>query len=186
MHTLLALALLLPQATATDTLQVRSGLYAGFGLGPAHLNYQCDGCPEAGAAFATHAVVRVGTVVSPHFSVGVDLDFWRRQGNTDGAITPRLTATWYPALASGGFLTAGVGISQFHGVGYADGPTERGSGPGAAIGVGYDLRIDRELSLTPALSLSYSDFGTTYVVGLPERRGTSVWLLAFAIGLTWH
>lgn len=175
-----------PSAAHGDTLQHRAGLYAGFGLGPAYLNYECRGCPQAGSGLAVYGVGRIGTTISPHFTIGVDLHLWHRQGTTDGASNTILAVNYYPVASGGAFLQAGAGISNFHGIEYADGPHETGSGTALMLGAGYDGRIDRKLSLTPAVALLYNDIGTTQIVGTPERRGTRAWLIAFYIGMTWH
>src|SRR5881394_3733519 len=101
---LLTLAVAAATPTHADTLQQRVGLYAGFGLGPAYLNYDCAGCPQKGSGLATYGVARIGTAVSRHFTVGVDLHFWHRQGTTDGASNTLVVLNYYPAAAGGTFL----------------------------------------------------------------------------------
>jgi hypothetical protein len=183
---LLTLALVAPTQAHGDTLQQRVGLYVGFGLGPAYLHYDCSGCPQKGSGLATYGVGRIGVAVSRHFTVGLDLHSWHRQGTTDGASNTILVVNYYPDAEGGTFLRAGAGVSSFRGIDYADGPHESGSGTALAFGAGYDARIDKKLSLTPELGLLYNDIGTTSIVGFPERRGTRAWLVAFSIGLTWH
>jgi hypothetical protein len=53
-------------------------------------------------------------------------------------------------------------------------------------GAGYDARFDRKLSVTPELTVLYSDIGTTYLFAMPQRRGVQALVVALSIGFTWH
>ncbi len=128
----------------------------------------------------------MGTVVSPHLAVGVDFVLWRRQTTDDGAVSTLATVIWYPRARGGSFLQGSTGITRFHGIRYADGPQEQGTGPAIALAAGYDARFSRALSLTPMVSAMYSDIGTTRILSQPVRRATRAWLLAFSVGFTWH
>lgn len=169
-----------------DTVPNRAKFHAGFGLGPVALRYDCNGCPEKGSASAVGFYGRLGVPVSRHFVVGLELQSWKRQGADDGAWLTALSTTFYPARNGGFFLRAGAGMTQFSGLAYVDGPTERGSGFGGLFALGHDLRIDQRLALTPMVTLSHSDIGTTTIAGLPERRGTASTTLAFTVGVTWR
>ena len=186
MSPLLATACLLVLPISSDTLQVRRGFFVGFDLGPALLNYECRGCPEAGAAYATHGRLGFGTAVSSRVTVGLEFLLWRRQSNSDGAINTMASLAFYPRAAGGAFLAVGAGLASFQGVELGDGPRERGSGPAVSLGVGYDARFSKQLSLTPRLSVLYSSIGTTHLAFLPARRDTSSWVISLGLGLTWH
>lgn len=178
---LLALAMLVQAPTLPDTLQVRKGLYAGFGLGPAVVGFR-----GAGSQKSLHLTGGVGVAVSPHLSVGLQLDSWGSQQNEDGLANTTLALTWYPDVGRGAFVRPNFGLASFHGVHYVDGPTETGSGLAAGLTVGHDIRFDKKLSLTPTLTMQYADIGTSYMVGSPDRRNISSWMVGVTVGLTWH
>ena len=90
------LAALLSIYPAHDSLQVRRGLFVGFGLGPGVLTFHCRDCPEAGTAFATQGRLRLGSAVSSHLTLGVDIWLWRRQDNPDGGLITTAICTLYP------------------------------------------------------------------------------------------
>ncbi|HTK55227.1 MAG TPA: hypothetical protein VL295_00265 [Gemmatimonadales bacterium] len=181
MAPLLALALLAQAPTHPDTLQVRKGLYAGFGLGPAVVGFR-----GAGAQKSLHLMGQIGVAVSPHLTVGVQHDSWGSQQNEDALTNTTLALTWYPDAGAGAFVRPNLGLASFHGVQNADGPTETGSGFAGGITVGQDLRFDKKLSLTPTLTMQYANIGTTYMVGFPRRRDISSWMVGVTVGLTWH
>lgn len=182
----LLLSLIAVQAAPSDTPAVRHGSYIGFELGTGRLGFRCAGCAQEGGATANHAAFRVGTMVSPRVAVGLDLDLWKRQTNDDGGVTPFLGMTFFPSPTGSTFLRAGVGPTFFHGEAIPDGPTERGEGLAAMIGVGSELQIDGGPAITPSISAFYSDVGQTTLVTTPERHGVKAWVVAFGFGLVWH
>jgi hypothetical protein len=184
---LATLAILLAAVqTPDDTLARRAKFHAGFGIGPVALRYECDGCPERGSASAVGFYGRLGVPVARRWVLGLELQGWKRQDAQDRASLTALSMTYYPGTSRGFFVRAGGGMTQFSGVSFSDGPTERGSGFGSLVALGNDLRIDQRLALTPMVTLSYSDIGTTTLVGFPERRGTAATTLAFMFGMTWR
>lgn len=182
----LLLAVMAAQATPSDTIPLRDGPYFGFEIGAGHLEFRCAGCAENGGATATHGKLFAGTMVSRRVAIGLDLDFWKRQTNTDGAVTTLLAATFFPSPTGGGFLRAGIGPTSFHGEEFADGPTEHGNGMAAMLGLGYEGRIPGGPAITPMISTVYNDIGETTLSMTPERHGVKAWVVTFGVGLTWH
>lgn len=182
----LLLAAMALQTTPADTPSVRSGRYIGFELGTGHLGFHCAGCPEEGSATANHAAFRIGGMVSPRVALGLDLQFWKRQTNDDGAATPLVAATFFPSRTGSLFLRAGVGPAFFHGRSTQDGPTEKGMGVAAMLGVGAELRIEGGPAITPSISAFYNDIGGTSLVMTPERHGVNAFVVGAGFGLTWH
>ena len=183
---LLALALLV-QAPDADSLQSRDGLYLGFSIGPAISGLSCEGCS---AATGTEATLQLsggaGIAVSPHLTLGLQLGGWNHQEGNAGFWATSAVLTWYPATGSGAFIRPTLGVASFRGASYADGPTEEGSGVTLGLTLGHDLRFDKKMSLTPALTIQYADIGTTTMVGLPDRSNLRSWMVGFGVGLTWH
>jgi len=85
-----------------------------------------------------------------------------------------LTGYYYPQPASGLFLRAGVGFSTVS-VSQGGGSVSN-SGLGATAGLGYDVRIAANTSITPVFN---------YVWGHPDS-GFNRSILQFAVGVTFH
>jgi hypothetical protein len=185
-NALLALAILV-QAPASDTLQVREGLYVGFAIGGAMAGVSCEECSSGmGSQFSGYAGAGLGVALSPHLTVGFQLESWKQQESDAGFWASSAVVTWYPAVASGIFIRPTLGVASFNGDEIIDGPTEEGSGLVAGLTLGHDLRFDRKLSFTPAVVFRYTDIGNTAQAGLPYRTDLSAWMVGLGIGLTWH
>ncbi len=86
---------------------------------------------------------------------------------TLGSVTG--TVTFYPQASGGFFLKGGVGLS------YVDTEVSEGSftaslsktGWGVLAGIGYDLRVGRNFSLTPCVNFFYGQPGDVRL----RRRG---------------
>ncbi|HWO88329.1 MAG TPA: hypothetical protein VNL98_04180 [Gemmatimonadales bacterium] len=122
-------------------------------------------------------------------AVGAHLFHWMRSRDSSiaGAITTGLT--YYPwstrrwwLLASGGWSWYSV---ESDGIGFQAREVVRTDGPGVAVAVGFDLHLDREISLSPSL--------TWYRGWLPGLRGSRLRssglrqdVVSFAMALTFH
>jgi hypothetical protein len=147
--------------------QERHGLWFGFGMGHGAAATTCpltgdcsqgDGqsgplrSREGGAT----AYLRVGGTLGSRLLLGAELSAWSGlavaipSGRRDTTLANLLaTAYLYPVPSAGFFLKGGVGVSSYarH---ERNGSTTRGLGLGA--GIGYDVRIARNVSLTPAVN----------------------------------
>lgn len=183
---LLALALLV-QTPDADTLQVREGLYIGVSIGPAMSVMSCAECPsDPGAEFGLQLQGGVGVALTPHLTLGLQLEGWSHEEGDGGFGTTAVALSWYPDHGRGYFIRPTVGLSSFRGVELDDGVSEKGSGIVAGLTVGQDIRFDRKLSLTPALHFRYADIGGSTLAGLPRRSNIRSWMVGLGVGLTWH
>jgi hypothetical protein len=168
------LALLL-SISATPALaqhpQTREGFWFSGGLGYGSLG--CDGCGDRTGGSSGY--LRVGGTLNPHLLLGVETDGWYKsesgttltQGNLMGA------AYWYPTVTSGLFLKGGVGYARlsadsFYGAGST-------SGWGAIVGLGYDIRVGGNTSITPTANWFNGSFD-----------GGSTDVLQLGVGVTLH
>src|SRR5258708_33453109 len=62
----------------------------------------------------------------------------------------------YPQAKSGLFVTGGLGFSNYH---VNTSPSFDGTGWGFTGGVGYDIRVGRDISLTPVVNYVYGGGG---------------------------
>ena len=131
-----------PVSVAEDRgRQLRSGFWFNAGMGVGSLG--CDTCinrrngPSGGLS--------LGGTVGDKWLLGGGTTGWARD-------TPRGVLTvgtldfrvrFYPALRSGFFITGGVGL------GGISLDTDSEFGAGAMLGIGWDIRVGRNVSLTP-------------------------------------
>jgi hypothetical protein len=185
-NALLALALLV-QAPATDTLQVREGLYVAVAVGPAVTGLSCNECgSSSGTQVSGLLNAGVGVAVSPHLTAGIQLEGWSPAEGEGGIGAWSMVMTWYPSRASGAFIRPSLGLASFTGMEVTDGPEEEGDGMMVGLTLGHDLRFDRKLSLTPSLTVRYADIGNTHQVTFPMRSDLTAWMVGLGVGLTWH
>jgi hypothetical protein len=119
--------------------QTREGFWfnAGMGYGSAGCNdclFRVDGFSGG---------LSLGGTISPRVLLGVGTSgFYRAElGETMGTLDARLR--FYPSLTSGFFITGGFGL------GHVSDGYETVWGPGAVVGLGWDVRVGRNVSLTP-------------------------------------
>jgi hypothetical protein len=120
----------------------RQGFWFNVGLGLGTLG--CEDCVDRtnglsgglslGGTLGNHVLLGVGT---SGFSKNVDGDLL-----TVGTLDARVRV--YPVRRSGFFLTGGVGVGTLS---YGDDDAELGLG--LILGVGWDIRVGRNVSLTP-------------------------------------
>lgn len=127
--------------------QMRQGFWfnAGMGLGFAG----CQGCggTDAGASGG----MSLGGTLNEKWLLGVGTSGWYRSYEGGGSISGGTTDArfrFYPSLASGFFINGGLGFGHLTvGLGQFGSVTE--TGVGALFGVGWDIRIKPNVSLTP-------------------------------------
>jgi hypothetical protein len=142
-----AIGSLLVGATAqAQQVQARSGFWFSGGLGYGSLG--CDGCGSREGGLSGN--LSLGGTITPRFLLGVGTTGWTKseQGArlTVGTLDARVR--FYPATTGNFVLTGGVGIgsetAEVSGFGSA---TE--TGVGVVLGIGYDIRVAHNTSLTP-------------------------------------
>lgn len=204
--TLMSAALHAQDSASASFPQLRHGFWLSVGLGYGRLDFSCGGgtdpwdstppaetCPEAGRARATLLFLRAGYTLSQQVLLGVSVDAWGRVGSSDGAVDLGVAVRGYPVRSRGLFAEAGVSRSEFgtHGVG----PDEVGRGVGLVAGIGWDLRVDTNMSLSPVIHLHYGyqgDTGMPTVIHFPDgsrlalRTRVHETLVTFGLALTFH
>src|SRR6266496_3476562 len=148
--------------------QRREGFWIGFGLGYGSANITCDSCGSGPRTGGVTAFLKLGGTPSRNLLIGGAVNGWShsRGGATEtmGNITASLY--YYPVALSGG-----LGFSNYH---VDTSPSTNGRGWGFTGGVGYDVRVGRNVSLTPVANFVYgalADFDVATSVGLTTARG---------------
>jgi hypothetical protein len=126
----------------TPQRQMREGFWFNGALGYGSLG--CDGCLDRANGLSGGLVF--GGRLSDKWLLGVGTTGWSREtvfgeSLTVGTLDARVR--FYPSLSSGFFITGGLGIGSIS----VDGDGELGSG--AVVGLGWDVRVGRMVSLTP-------------------------------------
>lgn len=157
---------------AQPRVQTRDGLWFSGGLGWG--SAVCQYCLGRQSGFASG--VSAGIAVSPRVLLGVGTSGWYKTvdgvalngGTLDGRVR------FYPSAGSGLFLTGGLGLghvsARFHGS-----AAETQYGIGALFGLGWDIRVTRQVSLTP--------FYNGFAVRTPHVDGN---VGQFGLGVTFH
>ena len=126
--------------------QIRDGFWFSGGLGYGSLG--CDNCSGT-RTNGMSGGLSLGGTLSQRFLIGVGSDAWTKseQGATLTVGTLDARVRFYPSATGGFFLTGGLGVGSISGA--ASGYTARESGLGMLFGLGYDVRVARNASLTP-------------------------------------
>jgi hypothetical protein len=142
---LAALALAPLTTAAAQNPHTRNGFWFNGGLGVG--SYGCDGC--SGRESGGSATIGIGGTLSSKVLLGAGINVWAKEINgvdlTAGTVTAMIR--FYPSATGGFFLVGGLG--------YATEQVSAGnvsvseSGAGVLLGLGLDLRVGKNISLTP-------------------------------------
>jgi hypothetical protein len=132
-------------ATAGDAVgghpQTREGFWFNAGLGLGSLG--CDNC--VGRENGLSGNLSLGGKISDRVLLGVGTTGWAKSegGETLTVGTLDARVRFYPVLKSGFFLTGGLGVGDVSFAGDSE------FGLGVVLGIGWDIRVGRNVSLTP-------------------------------------
>jgi hypothetical protein len=135
-----------PDAPATQDTRSRKGFWFSAGLGFGSLG--CQDCTGREGSYS--GGLALGGTLSQKVIIGVGTNGWYKSVNGVTLSAGTLTALirFYPSYTGGFFLLGGIGVGSIHtqvaGFGSA---TETGGG--VLLGLGYDIRVGNNVSLTP-------------------------------------
>ena len=165
------LTVLLASTSFAQQAQTRDGFWIGGGLGYGSLG--CEGCTDRTGAPSGY--LKLGTTLRQNVLLGIETNGWTKSefgarltmGNVSGAVY------FYPMASTGLFVKGGAGYSIL------DASTDIGSGSesgfGMILGAGYDVRVTRNLSITPVANWFRGGFD-----------GGSANVLQIGLGVTSH
>jgi len=166
--------------------QRREGFWIGFGLGYGTANVTCDTCVSGSRTGGVTAFLKLGGTPSRNLLIGGAINGWSHQSGDATETMGNVTASlyYYPVASGGLFLTGGLGFSDYH---VDTSPSYDGTGWGFTAGLGYDIRVGRNVSLTPVVDYIYGGVGDVSVSG---GGGTFTgWrqnVVDFGLGVTFH
>jgi hypothetical protein len=171
-----------------DRPQEREGFWIGFGVGYGSAKIGCDGCGSNDREGSMTGFLKLGGTLSGHVLLGTEINIWTK--DMDGLVVARgngsVTATVYPRTTGGFFVKGGVGASFAESTFRGDSTTISESGFGLLVGAGYDLRVDRRISITPVVNYYYGTPGDMIVRGELVAGGLRHNIFDFGVGLTFH
>ena len=159
------------------------GFWVGFGFGGG-VNTAAN--VEEGKRGGAAAFVRLGGTLSQKWLLGGELSIWGRQddavlGDNTVSLTrsnATLTVLFFPSEDGGFFLKGGLGGAN---VQLQDGgPKLTKQGMGTTLGVGWDVKLGRNIYLVPNFDVLIQMFETS-------GNGTATnTLLLLTVGVMWH
>jgi len=166
--------------------QRRDGFWIGFGVGYGWAHVACDGCLGVARTGGATGFLKLGGTLSPHVLLGGQVNVWAHDdgASTEGIANVTASLYYYPDARRGLFLTGGLGFSDYS---TDSRPAFEGSGWGATLGVGYDVRVGRNVSLTPIVHWVYGAVGDVNQGALgPGFTGWRQNVIDVGLGVTFH
>lgn len=165
----------------------RRGFWIGFGLGPGSLGLDCSSCSTSRETGGS-GYFRLGGTLSQHFLLGFEINGWAKKvSGTDVTMgAGHFVGYWYPSRTGAFYLKLGLG-----GLSYIenDGTDEyTATGASAVVGVGYEFRVSRNMSITPFLNSMASGKTDLELNGqaLASNADFKINMVQLGLGLTWH
>jgi len=181
-----AAALMLASELSAQRPPTRTGFWYAFGLGHGWARVSCDIC-KADHRPGLSAHVRLGGGVSRSMLVGAEMAGWRTSASGVDQTLAALSAAafWYPGRRSPLYLKGGVGLLTHRAEDGTDVITSTGLGP--QLGIGYELRIARNLFLAPYFNVAYGSLaGGVKFNGAEILDQATVILAQLGVALTGH
>lgn len=138
--------------------QTREGFFIGFGLGAGSLG--CEDCGERETGGAGY--LKLGGTLSPQLLIGAESNAWTKEID-DVRLTHAVVAAivqFYPSATAGFFLSGGLGLARIEVSASSGGVSGsvHDDALGLLAGLGYDIRLGSNFSLSPSLSFALGNF----------------------------
>ena len=182
-----ALALVAATTAAAQRPQTRRGFWVGFGFGSGSAGLSCDGCGSIDRDGALSGYLKFGGTLSRQLLLGAETNGWtkRIEGSTVTLANASVAAYFYPRPAGGLFVRGGVGLAAYSEEGF-----DSENGFGLTLGLGYDVRVGNNVSITPVGNVSWGSIGDAHVARIPGAgmgvTGLKQNVIQIAVGVTFH
>ena len=182
-----------PGATTPGPADARKGFWIGAGLGTGAGSMHCGVCAHEREQ-GTSGYIRGGTTINRRLLLGAEASGWQRTADAGRRRLVSLTAGawWYPNERHGYFLHWGAGLSRWRASEDNDAVTSQAVA--LVAGVGYEVRVNPQLSIVPYLNALGSSSGSLWLenkdaVSFERRKlpsGGHAVLLQVGLGITRH
>ncbi len=129
--------------------------------------------------------IKLGGTLSKSVLLGGEVNAWMKSGSgvtfTLGNVSA--AAYFYPVPKTGFFLKGGVGYGSTR---FSNSGSATASGFGFVAGVGYDVRIGANSSLTPVANFYFGSDGDMTENGTKIFSSVKHNVLDFGLGITFH
>jgi hypothetical protein len=147
----------------------------------------CDNCEEITRHWGGSGYLRAGGNLNSRVRLGGELYFWQASIDDSQVHVRGLQGIvlWHPWRTGGFFTQAGLGLSRLRNVFDLEGSTVRAAETGLSVmlGLGYDIRIVRQLFLTPSVASVVVPTATIDTPAGPLDNVVAT-LFQFGLGLT--
>ena len=177
--------------SAASHPQERHGFWIGFGFGVGSANVTCDDCGSSSRETAAAGYLKLGGTLNDHLLLGGEVNVWskKQEGVTLTLSSGAVTLTLYPQPASGLFIKGGLGLSLVD-TSFREGSStvtiDPAYGLGLMVGAGYDVRVGKNISITPAVNFWYGKPGNVPHTGVPFYTNWKQNVVDFTVGVTFH
>jgi hypothetical protein len=176
------------QAQSGSRANTRQGFWFGFGLGGGSAGTDCTTSCSSDRFTGASGYFRLGGTLSRSLLVGVESNGWlHSEGGVDESIGfGSVVALWYPSPTGALYVKVGLGGMRYRADDGVDVLTA--TGPSASLGLGYEMRLGRNMSLVPYLNSLASSSVKLRINGAPvsTNEAISLNLFQFGLGITWH
>lgn len=187
---MIIVALSVASELAAQRPQTREGFWIAFGLGYGSADLSCDGCAVdligGGRAGGGVAHVRLGGTLSPRVLLGGDVTGWTKDKNgvtlTAGNVS--MVVVYYPMVEGGLFVKGGAGFSSI--MIEEGGQQTDGASFGLSGGFGYDVRVGRNISITPLFDFLYAGSQDLQYQSQTRYPGVTANMFSVSVGVTFH
>jgi len=166
--------------------QVRKGFWIGFGPTYGTAGVSCDGCGSTNREGGFGGFLKLGGTLSKNVLLGGEVNSWYKEDSGTSVTLGNVVAAVYvyPKSTSGLFIKAGAGFSSMFGGG--NGPDLEAEGWGITTGIGYDIRVGKNISITPVANFWFGQPGNVKANGTTVGTGWKQNVFEGGLGITFH
>jgi hypothetical protein len=179
------LALALATTANAQHAQTREGFWISAGLGVGSLGFGGDATNDDRQS-GLSGNLSLGATLSPHFLLGAETIGWTNgeAGVTTKAGVFSAVGYFYPMVTSGLYIKGGVGVLAVS----DNAPTLQGKAAGVAaqLGMGYDIRVGRNVSLSPYANYIASSGAELKLDGSATGGNINPNMFQVGLGVTMH
>lgn len=176
------------QVSVGGHANTRQGFWWGAGAGTAWNQLNCDICSDS-RRNGFNLTGKVGGTVSQSLLLGAEATGWYSSDDPVTELFGGLSAIaqWYPSVNGAFYFKAGFGLTTYRASdSLEEDQSFTSSAMGPSVGLGYDFRVSRNLSITPYSSVMFAAFGNLRLNGDEISDNASFTLIQIGLGLTWH